>query len=291
MSKAIVLFLSSDNYIYFILHCYRCLQEVNTKTRIVCTYTEDVSKKTIAMLNSVGLETIFLSGRSDIYNTIGNKECVKYKLASKKLLMFNTKIADKILYLDSDIEVYKNIDHLLDMPHMSAVEDEAPNRAHDKYFLGCSIFCAGLFVWDYNTKVDFDRLLTVINLLTPNKSWNDQSILNLIYNDWVNRQELHLHPKYSYMVSEANITRQDYDSNNITAKHFIGSSKTFIPFDTDTIVEATKVDINSVWDLTWSHVRQEMLEYYKRINETISIYNNRYGLGLKPVNIENLKKI
>lgn len=53
-----------------------------------------------------------------------------------------------MVYLDSDIGIYANIDELMLKPHMSAVEDGAPlpNREPGPYKIGDSIFCSGLFV-------------------------------------------------------------------------------------------------------------------------------------------------
>ncbi len=55
-----MLFLSSNNYIYYVLNVYKSLIDSNTKYPICCGYTEDVNQTTVDILNKCGIITFKL---------------------------------------------------------------------------------------------------------------------------------------------------------------------------------------------------------------------------------------
>jgi alpha-N-acetylglucosamine transferase len=116
--------------------------------------TSDVSATTINQLNKIGIKTILLNNKyiaDSVFLEVKKNKSAHYVTAFTKLLLLSDEVAsyfDKIVYLDTDLQIFKNIDDLFDLPHMSAVRDRAP-AAVDKetrYILGCSRFCSGLFV-------------------------------------------------------------------------------------------------------------------------------------------------
>lgn len=65
-----MLFLSSDNYIYYVLNVYKNLLDTNTKYAVCCGYTDEVSQKTIDILNKCGIITFKLDTSSILYENI-----------------------------------------------------------------------------------------------------------------------------------------------------------------------------------------------------------------------------
>lgn len=147
-------FLSSNNYyIYMLLGLYKNLLDTKTKYPIYCGVTKEVSRDTRAILRKVGLKLIDLDTTVFSDKVIANSQqcCKHYAAAFTKLALLDTNIEkqfDKIVYIDTDVQVLANMDDLFDKPHMSAVADCAPaiNKIANKYTVGCSIFCSGLFV-------------------------------------------------------------------------------------------------------------------------------------------------
>ena len=156
--RAWLLFLSSNNYyLYMLLGVYKNLLDVRTKYPIYCCVTEEVSDETKAILRTIGLNLIELDTSiigDSLRESIKEKTCEHYFQAFTKLTILDTdieKIFDKIVYLDTDVQIYENIDDIFEYPHMSAIEDLAPavRRTAEQYVIGKSIFCSGLFVWDF----------------------------------------------------------------------------------------------------------------------------------------------
>lgn len=148
-------FLTSNNYyIYLLLGLYKNMLDVNTKYPFYCGVTKNVNGVTRKLLTDVGIKIIDLNtsliDESNLVTTAANKKmCDWYRNALTKLSLLESNVEekfDKIVYLDTDIQVFKNIDDLFDHPHMSAVQDLAPHHVPHEYTYGCSMFCSGLFV-------------------------------------------------------------------------------------------------------------------------------------------------
>lgn len=144
-------FLSSNNYyVYMLIGAYYDMLKFKTKYPMYCAVTEEVSEKTLAILKQIGLNIIKIS-TSVISKKTSLANVPHYKAAFAKLAIIGAKIEqkfNKIVYLDSDMQFFDNIDELMDCPHMSAIADEWPskNKIATKYHIGDSIFCSGLFV-------------------------------------------------------------------------------------------------------------------------------------------------
>jgi len=103
---------------------------------------------------------------------------------------------DKIIFLDADIMVLKNLDNLFECPHMtSAIDGEYFNLwPQDPHFN------SGILVIEPNES-EYNKLIDYITNFSFDK-WNkyqciaDQELLNLCYPEWVNNSALHLNKYY-----------------------------------------------------------------------------------------------
>ena len=144
-----MLFLSSDNYVYYVLNTFKSLVDSGTKYPTYCGCTENVSQKTLDILEKCGIKTFLLLDDDSSLLGIKLHNITNWQKAFPKLLLWKNQLnLNKMVYLDSDLYIYKNIDELFAAEHLSAVTDGAPcpQRGHGPYKLGDSVFCSGLIV-------------------------------------------------------------------------------------------------------------------------------------------------
>lgn len=277
---------SNDYYVYLILSAYRDLLKTNTKYPVACGCTKDVNSSTRNLLKTVGIEIIDLNttqlDNCKIYKAIMNTEGYIWKWWNKafdKLAILESNVEeqfDKIVYLDSDIQILQNIDELMDAPHMSAVANRAPKEPIQPYKHGFSVFCAGLFVWDFAANPGIGhKLIDTINGLSPTIKWHDQAILNFWYPNWGNQRELHLDPKYGLM-NLSDIYDRYKNKDDIKVIHYVSRNRADWPFNKG-LIQIPE---------TWRHFK----EWVKNIDENCVYFNEKYNLNLPKIYWENLRQ-
>lgn len=282
--RAWFVFLSSNNYyLYMLLGVYKDLLDTNTKYPIYCGVTPDVNTNTRSILEKVGLKLINLDTSIIDVKFLANaksKNSEHYYKAFTKLTLFDTKIAqmfDKVVYIDTDVQILKNIDDVFDYPHMAAIEDVAPSRPHSKYTLGCSIFCSGMFVWDFKNNPDLGhKILTELPKLDQNIAWHDQNVLNYYYQDWYNCPELHIPPEYGLMNVAKNF---NLIKAPIKAIHYVSRLKTDWPFNC----------IKQIGEHQWKYGNVHFKEWIESLANTVDFFNNKYRLSIPRLHPENIK--
>lgn len=282
--RAWLTFLSSNNYyIYLLLGLYKNLLDTSTKYPFYCGVTQEVNESTKAILKKVGINVIELNINSfsgaiskNITHTIEH-----YKKAFTKLALLDTLVEemfDKIVYLDTDISVLSNIDDLFDKLHMSAVADQAPvvDKIAQEYKPGNSIFCSGLFVWDFkHNKGVGHNIIENLNNLDMKIAWHDQSVLNFYYNDWNKQTELHLSPAYCIMNSEDNFKAC---TDEIKAIHYVGRLRDDWPFNYRKL-------LTEKW---WRHGCANFVLWVAELAKAIEYFNETYAVNVPPLHPENL---
>ena len=222
--KAWLLFLSSnDYYLYLTLSVYQDLLSTGTKYPVYCAITRDVNSSTKSILVAAGIKLLNL----DNIDILNKSSLDYYKKALPKLAILNLKDFDKIVYLDSDLWIKENIDELFDKPHMTAVINRSPQPIIN-YELSKSVFCSGLFVWDYKVGHPLD-----LAKLPAHCSWHDQSVLNYFYQDWGKCPELQLDYRYGLM----NSLSDGIDLSDVKIMHFVNRNRTDWPFNRTTYEE------------------------------------------------------
>lgn len=234
--KAWFLFLNSNNYyIYMLIGIYKDLLMSNTKYPIYCGITKKVDGTTRSILKKIGIKTIELD-TSWLDKKVNLANVPHYKDAFAKLSILGKNIEekfDKIVYLDTDMQIFENIDELMEKPHMSAIADEYPSKDKTKadYHIGDSIFCSGLFVWDFKNNPGVgEAIINNIGKLDRHVGWHDQAVLNYYYKDWKDRPELHLHPTYGVMNDNFTIEKFNELYGKAKAIHYVSRPRSGWPF-------------------------------------------------------------
>lgn len=273
---------SNDYYVNMLVSAYKDLQDTNTKYPVYCAITKNVNTDTRVILSTIGINLIELNTE-----LIDNCKFIKsqkykesldwYKKAFYKLAILATNFEtafDKIVYLDTDIQIFKNIDNIMEKPHMSAVINRAPESTLENYQLGRSNFCTGLFVWDYKNNPGLgDKLLRSLNSLDECITWHDQNILNFWYKNWANEAELHLSPIYGLM-NHADIYNKLEDKSDLRIIHFVSRDRNSWPF-------LKQTNIPKKWCL--------LKEWVTHISNNCKYFINNFGVRLLPLYPENIK--
>jgi glycogenin glucosyltransferase len=168
-----------------------------------------------------------------IENPFKGRTRPNWKRTYSKIRIFEQTELAKIVYLDADTIICKNIDELFDKPHMAAVNSLGMLQEHS-HVLG---FNAGMMVIE-PAKVDAKDMIGKIGKIEGAKE-NEEGFLNAYFPDWPKRQELHLDPKfnmfYTYLdryhqvfgyrlPKDTNASEQD-EGKVVSVLHFIGLPK------------------------------------------------------------------
>ena len=123
MNYAFVTVLSTNDYYKYVIALFESIKETNTKiNNFVVIVNEDVNDNVINLLEEKKYRVIKKNKLT--FSFVENepyKSCCNY---FDKLYVFDLVEYDKVVYLDNDTYVLKNIDELFNYPHMSSVIDD-----------------------------------------------------------------------------------------------------------------------------------------------------------------------
>ena len=153
----------------------------------------------------------------------------------EKLFVFSFSRFRKLVLLDADMIVIKNIDELFGKPHMSAVvADIGPDR-EDSRDLN-----AGLIVIEPAADLTGRLIALLPEVFEQEKRWRSaagrppsmgvQSVINTFWSDWITRPELRLDGKYNVIANNLDYFVRSLGyrwrgSGGIHVLHFIGEVK------------------------------------------------------------------
>lgn len=203
LNYSYVTVLTNDSYVLGVLLLSESLKKVNSKypltvllTNNVCSATQEILKQlkiNYRLVNNISMSQQLIEHNQNINPIMANiwENCfTKFKIFD--LLDFN-----KIVFLDADIMVLKNLDHLFNAPHMtSALDGEYFNLWPDwpHFNTGCLVIEPSHEI--FKDILQFANNLSLEDLKQYDYVMADQEILNLYYNDWINKNDLHLNKYY-----------------------------------------------------------------------------------------------
>lgn len=196
--RAYVTLLSDDNYLAGVVTlAYSLTQHGNTHELIVMI-NDQLSENTLLVLQHMQLKCyrapkLQYTNQSNS-NMTANGWPPQMINTADKLSVFTLTEYDKLVYVDADMLVLKNIDFLFDCPHGSAAMDlglihnpiHTPqyNQAQCDYFKN---FNSGLFVFEPNLN-DYQTCLQLMQTIEG----FDQEILRELWSHWQHTPALHL---------------------------------------------------------------------------------------------------
>lgn len=196
--QAYVTLLSDDNYLAGVVTLAYTLQHHGNTHELIVMVNDQLSDQTLLVLQHMQLKChrapkLRYTDHSNANMTASGWPQQMVNTADK-LSVFTLTEYDKLVYVDADMLVLKNIDFLFDYPHGSAAMDlglihnpiHTPqyNQAQCDYFKN---FNSGLFVFEPNLN-DYQTCLQLMQTIHG----FDQEILRALWSHWENTSSLHL---------------------------------------------------------------------------------------------------
>lgn len=231
----------------------------------LCSKLKDNGIQIIEYSNSVNLPQQLIDNNK-------HQGELRFNHTFDKLLVFEQTQFDKIVYIDADMYVLQNLDHLFEKPHMSAVVagKEYPGNEH---WIDLN---SGLMVIVPEKGLS-QKFSSIIPEVYDRKKWcGDQDILQAYYEEWPNRHELHLGEKYGVFANYAHYYEshlgyvyndQIDDPKSVAILHFIGETKPWM--QQWSLLSVLKQDLHLV-TLKLIHKRNTtaaILEYKKLVRK------------------------
>ena len=218
MNYAYVTLLSTDSYYEGVVALFESLKLTKPKySKFVVVVNEKISKDIIDKLEK--RKYIVIKRNSiDVSKYCDNTDYKYWINTFDKLHIFELTEFDKILYLDGDLYIDKNIDELFNLPNMSAV---ISGKGYVKEWVEMN---SGVMVIKPEKGLA-DKMLKLLKTTKFTKDIGDQDIINA-YFDWKNK-ELAISERYNmyYFLIDYYVNTLGYDLNDFRVIHFIGEKK------------------------------------------------------------------
>lgn len=220
--KAYVTLLSSDDYYPGVVMLDWSLKKVASKYPLFVLCSDSLSDTTIKKMRKRGLNYQILDDHwkgTDRFNKEAGYE--HWRHTFDKLYVWTLTQFDKVVFLDTDMQVIQNIDYLFDKPHMSAVRADMWNEPD------LDQLNSGLMVIEPNLK-DFEGLSSLWE--SEGVQWRrnigDQDVIRAYFSNWGRKNELTLAPGLNVFYSEVSrgIIKQE-DVSPVSVIHYIGNRK------------------------------------------------------------------
>lgn len=253
MNYAYVGVLTTESYLLGTLATAECLKNVESKYPFYVLITDNISDKTEKLLNDFSIKTIrkkSIEIPSKIIEKNSKGVFSHWSYTFDKLSIFELTQFDKIVYLDSDIYIRKNIDCLFEKGHMATT----PNRKFGPNITPPPELISGLLVIEPQKDI-FNSFLNILSTISEKReSVGDQDILQEYYTDWKDKPELHLDLKYNAFFTYLDYYTHycNYSVNDIYVFHFLLANK------------------------PWNYSLDTINDYIKYLNDRVELLYNKY---------------
>ena len=214
--------LSTDDFLIGVLMLNWSLKHVHAKFPLYVLCSKTISESSKSILSQYGIPYIQLISCITIDKTMVNTDdgYEHWNHTFDKLYVWAQTQFDKVVYLDSDLQVIRNIDYLFNCPHMSAVRADQWNEP------GIDKLNSGLIVI-VPSRNEFEGLSQIVRTgVVKLRNMGDQDIIRAYYSDWGTHPELTLQAGLNVLYSE--VSHGVIKSGNVqpvSVIHYIGSRK------------------------------------------------------------------
>lgn len=206
---AFVSVMSTDDYLPGLLVLHESLISTNTKYPFLVLLTKNISPKVVSIIESQCISYKVID--KEINNPTDVERNHRWFPTYSKLNVFDQTQYEKIVYLDVDIIILRNIDELFEHKHMSATNAGGmlPRKSSWVHLN------SGVFILE-PSRVLFEDMINKVGKIEKLKSMgtferpqygSDQDFLNAYYPNWPQQSDLHLDHKYNifhYYLDEYN---------------------------------------------------------------------------------------
>lgn len=196
-AKTYATLLSSNNYLEGVLCLKLSLDLVNTGYPLLVLVTSEVNSMSRNRLTKAGCELLDTRSASVSTEALASIDVDRWRKCFEKLEVFSLTQYKKIIWLDADMLVVKNIDHLFVHPHLTGVSpyDGLPGY-EDQTFPN-----AGFWVLEPALGLAEEILARWPAVLEREGTVNDQMLLYDHYRDrWTGPRDWNLPNQYNAFV-------------------------------------------------------------------------------------------
>ena len=191
MKYAYVSGITNDMFLNGLLTMFKSLNECCKDRSIdrVCFVTDDVSIASIKEIESNDIICRYVE-------KINVDTDDRWKTTFQKLSVFSFVEYSKIVWVDADMMIVKNLDQLFLKPHMSCVRSRSPMITGGGYSFNSGLMVIIPDEQEYNDLIE--SIPEVINRYhSIGSSVGDQNVLNEYYREWDTIKERHLEDGYN----------------------------------------------------------------------------------------------
>lgn len=224
--KAYITLLSTPSYLDGVLALHQSLIETGARYPFYVGVTSNIPPDVREILFQKKISIIELNDFS--YNEESKAAFSAWGTGhwfytAAKIRIFGLTEFKKLVYLDSDTVVLKNIDHLFDRLDGTAAKDSPmviPDAEHEELNSGVLVI-----------EPSKEKEEKLISLAKQFPSRADQDLIRMLYKNWKNNPELHLPQEYNIWVPYVDKYQKSKNvSNDYVVLHFIGSTKPFMRY-------------------------------------------------------------
>ena len=202
--KSYITLMTKDSYLPFTVALWDSWKKVESKYPFVVAIDNQITEGCKNKMKELGIDYILID-TSDVDELVSKSKVQgNWREALKKLSIFKLYQYEKLVFLDGDTYMLKNMDSLFDMPVFTTT-----GRYNTYHPETVTTILGGLFVFEPNEK-DYQAILNLIDDVVENRSdnkkfsvekFNDEHCLSYIYKDRLNM----LGCEWQYMPHEFNI--------------------------------------------------------------------------------------
>ncbi len=218
-----VTIVSTNEYLIGAIALNESLRRVNSEYPLTVVLSVNVDENYENFLHSYGIKYIRLTKCIKLPTSNKNPEYFHWNNTFDKLFIFELTQFKKIVFLDSDMMVVNNIDHLFQKEHTSAVISD---RINDE---SCTEFNSGLMVIVPENGI-LIKMTNIIDLVASKlDNFGDQDIIRLFFSNWKENKGLELDLGYNVYFPDVDVLFDRGYSlrgpQRIYIIHFVGTKK------------------------------------------------------------------
>ncbi len=231
--RAYVTLLSGESYLSGVIVLHRSLKAADALYPLYCLLSSTVPEDIRKTLEHEGIRCIRLESSAVDKAVNDDSEAFSHwNNTFDKLFVWGLTQFEKIVFLDSDMLIVRNIDSLFDKPPFSAVSADSSYPGNEGWAGGLN---SGLMVISPDETMREELFGAIVPVVSGARarglSVGDQDVVKYVLKDWGARPELHLDEGYnlfadhlSYYVRHLGYTFGEGDKP-IYVVHFIGKNK------------------------------------------------------------------
>lgn len=232
---AYITILSTEDYLDGVGALMLSLEKTQTRIPFYVLCGPGISNEKLACLEKKGNARILhydtpVTVPEDIQKANLKQNNSNWNHTFDKLLVFELTQFEKIVFIDADMMVMQNLDHLFEKPHMSATNAGYSYPGNEKDV----DLNSGLMVIEPQAGIINSLLSTIPSILKRKTAFGDQDLLQEYCTEWRYNPQLNLGEKYNvyanylaYYIKKLgyHFNSDVQDPKSIAVVHFIGASK------------------------------------------------------------------